>query len=50
MLTKLINNSRLRVWLYHKQHNIYGIHRKSLKKLGWIFFLGRLRISTTIIK
>lgn len=48
-MRKLINHERLRVWVYPKTQG-WAVYRKIFKPLGFIAWLGRLRISVTIIK
>jgi len=48
-INKLIDNKRLRVWFYPVNQG-WGIHKKVFKRLGWVFFMGRFRVSCTILK
>jgi len=48
-VTKFIDNERLRIWWYSKSVG-WHIHRKSLKPLGFIFFVGHIRLSVTLFK
>jgi hypothetical protein len=48
-MKKIINNERLRIWVYPKSQGWY-IARKAWKPLGYIAWLGRVRLSVTIIK
>jgi hypothetical protein len=45
---KLINFKRLRLWI-SPRNNRFNVWRKRLKRLGFIIFLGRVRLSFTLI-
>jgi hypothetical protein len=47
-MKKIVNNYHLRIWVY--PHPIgWAICKKIFRRLGFIFYLGRIRISITLI-
>lgn len=47
---KLVNKWYFRLWVFPRSTHQYYIWRKSLKRLGYIIFCGKLRISFTIVR
>jgi hypothetical protein len=46
---KLVDHRRFRFWVYGRNQG-WGLFRKVFKQAGWILWLGKVRISVTLIK